>query len=721
MLDRLADKTLSALKDFFGFTSFRPLQQEIIQAILARRDVFVLMPTGGGKSLCYQLPALLLDGLTIVVSPLIALMKDQVDGLRENGIAASFINSSLDPSQIQRRQKALANGEIKLLYVAPERLMMPHFLEYIAKLPLALFAIDEAHCISEWGHDFRPEYRQLSELRTRLPQVPIAALTATATERVQSDIIKQLHLHEAQTFKASFNRANLFYTVRNKNNSYEQLLDFLKTRRNESGIVYCQSRATTESVAEGLQRDGFRALAYHAGLESTERTKRQEQFVHDEAQIICATIAFGMGIDKPNVRYVVHYDLPKNLEGYYQETGRAGRDGLPSDCLLLFGYGDKMKIEYFIEQKPGEHERRIAYQQLQQIVGYAESAECRRKIVLDYFGDALATDNCGMCDNCTSTTPAEKIDATIHAQQFLSCVKRTGERFGMNYVIDVLRGAKAEKIFMNGHATLSTYGIGKGHGKEEWQAMARQLIRLGYARQAPEEYNAIKLTEKSSEVLFKGEKLFLSKPGHEQQFISANDRSADHYDHELFERLRELRKNLAQQAGIPAYMIFSDASLRQMAQKFPLNESAFRNISGVGERKLAEYGTVFIQEISTHCSEKNISPSSSTTVNQARPIRKALSLTQKESLLLHRQGLPVGRIAEKRQLAVNTIYEHLADLIEQGESVNLENLISPERQQTILQAFEKLGSDRLKPVMEMLGGEFCYGELKVMRAIQKRK
>ncbi|MCI0698541.1 HRDC domain-containing protein, partial [candidate division KSB1 bacterium] len=372
-------------------------------------------------------------------------------------------------------------------------------------------------------------------------------------------------------------------------------------------------------------------------------------------------------------------DLPKNLEGYYQETGRAGRDGLPSDCLLLFGYGDKMKIEYFIDQKPGEHERRIAYQQLQQIVGYAESADCRRRIVLDYFGETLATDNCGMCDNCTSATPVEKFDATIPAQQFLSCVKRTGERFGMNYVIDVLRGAKAEKIFINGHATLSTYGIGNGYSKEEWQAMVRQLIRLGYARQASEEYNAIKLTEKSREVLFNGEKLFLNKPKQEQQFVSADERSADQYDHELFERLRELRKNLAQQAGLPAYMIFSDASLRQMAQKFPITESAFKNITGVGERKLAQYGEIFIQEISTHCRGKNINPFSTSaspatnaaSMNQAKVIRKATSPTQKETLLLHREGLSVERIAERRHLAVNTIFGHLAGLISQGEAVNL--------------------------------------------------
>ena len=591
---------LSALKEHFGYTSFRPLQEDIIEVILSHRDVFVLMPTGGGKSLCYQLPALLLDGLTVVVSPLIALMKDQVDGLRENGIAASFINSSLEAPEVRRRQQALASGETKLLYVAPERLMMPHFLEYLARLPLALFAIDEAHCISEWGHDFRPEYRQLRELRARLPQVPIAAFTATATERVQSDIIAQLNLREARSFKASFNRSNLFYTVQGKSDAYGQLAAFLETRRNESGIVYCQSRATTDSVAERLQRDGFRACAYHAGLEASERTKRQELFVHDEMQIICATIAFGMGIDKPNVRYVVHYDLPKNLEGYYQETGRAGRDGLPSDCLLLFGYGDKIKIEYFIEQKETEAERLIAYQQLQHLVAYADSAQCRRKALLAYFGESWVPENCGMCDNCTSTTPVEQFDATVPAQQFLSCVKRTGERFGMNYVIDVLRGAKVERIFINGHAELPTYGIGKDHSKEEWQALIRQLIRHGYARQVPEAYNAIKLTEKSRAVLFSGEKLLLDKPAAKQKLMSADERSSDQYDHGLFERLRELRKKLAHQAGLPAYMIFSDVSLRQMAQKFPLTESAFGSISGVGERKLAQYGRLFIQEISRH-------------------------------------------------------------------------------------------------------------------------
>ncbi len=720
MHDVPPDKVLSSLKEFFGYASFRPLQEEIIDTILSRRDVFVLMPTGGGKSLCYQLPALLLDGLTIVVSPLIALMKDQVDALRENGIAASFINSSLDSSEVQQRKAALAKGQTKLLYVAPERLMMPNFLEFISGLPLALFAIDEAHCISEWGHDFRPEYRQLSALRMRFPEAPIAALTATATERVQSDIIKQLHLREAQSFKASFNRPNLFYTVRTKSNAFDQLVTFLETRRNESGIVYCQSRATTESVAEGLQNAGFRALAYHAGLEADERTKRQEQFVHDEAQIICATIAFGMGIDKPNVRYVVHYDLPKNLEGYYQETGRAGRDGLPSDCLLFFSLGDKIKIEHFIEKKENEQERRIAYQQLQHMVAYADGAPCRRKVLLDYFGETPTADNCGMCDNCTSAEPAETFDATIPAQQFMSCVKRSGERFGMNYVIEVLRGAQSEKILSRRHDQLSTYGIGKERSKEEWQWIARQLVRQGYMRQSPDEYNVVKLAEKSREVLFQGEKVFLIKPKKEEKFISADALSQERYDHGLFERLRELRRELAERQGLPAYMIFSDASLRQMAQRFPTDTSAFKNISGVGEKKLAEHGDTFIREISAYCRENKIDPSSFIVRTDTRPVRKAPSPTRKETLLLHRQGLSLEQIAEQRQLASSTIYGHLAELIAEGEDIKLELIIAPERQRKILEAFEKLGSGAFKPVKDMLGDEFSYGELQVMRAVMRR-
>src|SRR6266403_3700587 len=484
-----------ALKKYFGYDAFRPLQQEIIDDALSDRDVFALLPTGGGKSLCFQLPALLRDGVTIVVSPLIALMKDQVDALRTSGIAATFLNSTLAGSESRERLRGLDRNQFRLLYVAPERLMMENFLERALNWNIGQIAIDEAHCISDWGHDFRPEYRELKKLRTHFPDVPIMALTATATERVRDDIIKQLKLRHPRCYVASFNRPNLTYRVLAKSSAYQQVLDFIRARPNESGIVYCASRKSSDALAEKLTRDGIKALPYHAGMESKERTRNQEAFLRDDARVITATIAFGMGINKPNVRFIIHYDLPKNIEGYYQETGRAGRDGLPSECILLFSASDVAKQLHFIEEK-SENEARIARAQLRQMVHYAETRECRRATLLRYFGEEFAETPCNGCDNCL--TPRETFDGTIPAQKFLSCVHRihakSGFGFGLNHIADVLRGADTEAIRQRSHNELSTYGIGRELKRDAWQAIGRELSRLGFVAAATGKFATLQLT-----------------------------------------------------------------------------------------------------------------------------------------------------------------------------------------------------------------------------------
>ncbi|MDX6406161.1 MAG: ATP-dependent helicase RecQ [Blastocatellia bacterium] len=592
---------LPLLKQFFGFDSFRPLQEEIIRDALAGRDVLALLPTGGGKSLCFQLPALARAGLTVVVSPLISLMKDQVDALQASGVPATFLNSSLKADESRARLSGLHSGEYRLLYVAPERMMLSGFLSDLRRWNVNLLAIDEAHCISEWGHDFRPEYRRLAELRQHFPEVPLMALTATATERVRLDIVKQLHLREPQRYVASFNRPNLMYRVLGKSKAYEQVLNFVNSRANESGIVYCQSRKSAESVAERLSEDGVMAKPYHAGLDAKDRSANQELFLRDEVRVICATIAFGMGINKPNVRFVIHHDLPKNVEGYYQETGRAGRDGLPSECLLLFSAGDAVKYSRFIEEVSDEKQRQIATAQLRQMVHFAESSECRRVALLRYFGEDFQTANCGGCDNCL--TPRETYDGTLAGQKFLSCVFRVREKsgiyFGINQIVEVLSGAETENVLKWDHQTVSTYGIGKEFSRVEWRNIGRELIRLGYLRQVAEKFNVLQLTEQGEAALRERQPIRLTKSVIVTK--TAQPRAGEiSCDEGLFEQLRRLRKRLADERGVPPYIVFSDVSLRQMARYYPSNESEFAQISGVGEQKLKRFGKVFLSAIAKY-------------------------------------------------------------------------------------------------------------------------
>ena len=717
---------LPLLKQYFGFGSFRPLQEEIIRDALAGRDVFALLPTGGGKSLCFQLPALLRDGLTVVVSPLIALMKDQVDALQAAGVPATFLNSSLAAGESRSRLRGLHQHEYRLLYAAPERLMLPGFLSDLQRWNVNLLAIDEAHCISEWGHDFRPEYRQLAELRTIFPSVPMMALTATATGRVREDIVTQLKLRDPALYVASFNRPNLTYRVFAKNKPYAQLVEFLRGRPRESGIVYCQARKTAENLATRLTEDGVNARPYHAGLTPGERTRHQELFLRDEARVICATIAFGMGINKPKVRFVIHYDLPKNIEGYYQETGRAGRDGLPSECLVLFSPGDVVKQTSFIDEKTDPREQQIARQQLQQMVHYAECSGCRRGVLLGYFGEESAEDNCGACDNCLS--PRETFDGTLPAQKFLSCVYRVREKarfgVGLNHIIEVLTGADTDKIRRWGHQELSTYGIGAEHSRPEWAAIGRELVRLGYLRQTSEKFSVLELTPEGMALLKERRKVTLTRPVSAPQ--TREHRTGEiACDEALFERLRQLRKRLADERGVPPYIVFSDVSLRQMAREYPETERDFSRISGVGEKKLREFGEAFLAEIAAHLgasprqifADDSFAPAASAA---PAPRRVTLGNTMRESLRLFQTGASVEQIAAQRDLSPGTIYSHLADAALAGEAIDLSRFFSVSELCEVAGAFNRAtDAGGLTGIFEALGGRYDFNRLKLFRAVMK--
>ena len=754
------DQIFAPLKQYFGFASFRPLQEEIIRDSLAGRDVFAVLPTGGGKSLCFQLPALVRPGLTVVVSPLIALMKDQVDALQAAGVAATFLNSSLGAGGSRPRLRGLHAGEFRLLYVAPERLMLSGFLDDLKKWNVNLIAIDEAHCISEWGHDFRPEYRQISTLREWFPDVPMMALTATATERVRGDIVKQLHLRSPACYVASFNRPNLTYRVAAKSGAYEQILNYVRARPGESGIIYVQARKTADSMAAKLSTDDVKALSYHAGMTAGDRTKNQEAFLRDEARVICATIAFGMGINKPNVRFVIHYDLPKNIEGYYQETGRAGRDGLPGDCLLLFSPGDRVKQMRFIDEKPDPKEREIARAQLEQMIHYAEVATCRREFLLGSFGEKavarasrpfdektgasleIETDaapaiqhraggtpaplfNCGGCDNCLA--PRQTWDGTVAAQKFLSCVYRIREKsrfgVGLQHVVEVLSGADTEKVRKFGHQSLSTYNIGGEHSRAEWSAIGRELVRLGFLFQNAEKFNIVELTDRGRAALKSRLKITLTRP-------VAPTEPAKHRigeiacDEVLFGKLRELRKQLADERGVPPYIIFSDVSLRQMARFYPANEREFSRISGVGDRKLREFGAVFLGEIAAHLQSnprQMFADDSFAEPAAPMPRRSRLTDTVRETLHFFRQGKTVPEIARLRGVKDGTIYSNLEEAILAGEQIDVKSLLTAEAQNDIAAAFARHGFGSLGSVVASLGGRYDYGQCRIVRAAMQTR
>lgn len=600
----------AALKKWFGHETFRPMQRRIVEDALAGRDAFVVLPTGGGKSLCYQLPAVMDGhasggGATIVVSPLIALMQNQVEALQANGVAATLINSSIDRYEVQQREQAALAGEYDLVYLAPERLMSGAGRAFMSQLNVARFAIDEAHCISEWGHDFRPEYRQLGELRShfggRFADTSIIALTATATPRVADDIIAQLGLRDPVIHRGGFERANLQYEVRPKQNSFGQIMDYLRANPAHEGIIYCQSRARCDTIASKLQQQKVAALPYHAGMDSGDRAHAQHEFIYGDARVIVATIAFGMGVDKPDVRFVIHADLPRHVEGYYQETGRAGRDGLSADCLFFYSAADRAKIEYFIEQKESEIEREHAHWQLDQIIRYAHTTGCRTRVLLEHFGEEHPG-ACGHCDNCVK--PPKLIDVTDDARKLLSTVARTEQRFGLGYVIDVLRGSQAERVLRNRHDQLSVHGIGKDQPKGHWGAVADELIKYGHLAQTRDEYRITHLTESSRSVLrnevevkiAQSRAVGVKKPMKRGPAAGFNEPM----DEALFEKLRELRRTIAHDQGVPPYVVFGDVSLRQMAARLPISDEQLLAISGVGETKLSRYGEAFLDVIRGH-------------------------------------------------------------------------------------------------------------------------
>jgi ATP-dependent DNA helicase RecQ len=694
------------LKTYFGYTTFLPHQEKIIENIMADRDVLAIIATGGGKSLCYQLPALLKKGVSVVVSPLIALMKDQVDSLRENGIEAAYLNSTLEYAERKEIEDALLRGRIRILYASPEKMVQPGFLAFLRTISLSLIAVDEAHCISHWGHEFRPEYRRLGILKKEFPGIPIIALTATATPPVQNDIIAQLHLQNPYVETGSFYRKNLAYQVWEKKNGYAQIVSYLRKHPRRSGIIYCMSKKTVDELARKLNRDGFRALPYHAGLPKPERSRAQERFISDDVEIMVATIAFGMGIDKPDVRFVIHHDLPKNLEYYYQETGRAGRDGEQSDCILLYSRGDRGKIRFFIDQLESESERKISTRKLHDMIDFCESRTCRVRKLLNYFGEEYPYQSCGACDNCKH--PREVFDATGIAQMAITCISQLRSSFGIGYITDVLRGSKGRKVRERGDTKIPAWGSGRDCSREEWHRYLRELVQLGYLSLEGEQYPVVTLNDRSRRVMSGGETVYLTKAT-PRQTSPTTGRSA--FNSRLYERMRRLRKQLADAEGIPPYMVFSDSTLREMASRKPQTKTSLRQITGVGDYKLTKFGDAFIVEIRGYLPETPVKQES------ARGGQTSLQKTRD----LYMQGLTLREIATERDLTEETIGGHIEELILSGEDIALDDLVIPEKQDTIRSLLATYNDENLKMLKDRLGERYSYNDIRFVRAFLKRE
>ena len=695
------------LKSTFGYDQFRHSQQEVIQQLLDGNDALVLMPTGGGKSLCYQIPALVREGTAIVVSPLIALMQDQVDALIQLGVKAAFLNSSMSYDEANEVEQQLINNELDIVYVAPERLVTNHMLTLLDRCQVSLFAIDEAHCVSQWGHDFRPEYQRLTILHERFPSVPRIALTATADQRTRDEIISQLQLEQANVFINSFDRPNIHYSISEGHNPKNRLWKFLQDKHpNDAGIVYCLSRKKVEAIAEWLSDQGRMALPYHAGLSAEIRQKNQQRFLREDGVIIVATIAFGMGIDKPDVRFVAHLNLPKSVEAYYQETGRAGRDGEPANAWMAYGLQDVITLRQFMQNSnANETYKRVEHHKLESMLGLCELITCRRHTLLAYF-DETSTESCGACDNCQ--TPPEKWDGTEAAQKALSSIYRTEQRFGVNYIIDILLGKSDERIQRNGHTQISTYGIGKELSNTEWRSVFRQLIAIGFIDIDIERHGALRLTEKCRPVLRGEQQLELRKLSAEEKVTKEKKEKSfiRPQDQELWEALRSLRMAIASEAGVPPYVIFHDATLQEMLKKRPKSLDDMNRVSGVGEQKLKRYGKQFLDEIAKH-------PLSAILDNN-------LSATINETLILFQQDKSIEDIAQQRDIKTSTVYTHLADAIEVG-LLDINDVIEFDEGQYeeivfVIESMEDEEKGRIKPIYEALDEEYDYGVIKCVQA-----
>ncbi|HEX2957522.1 MAG TPA: DNA helicase RecQ [Chitinispirillaceae bacterium] len=711
-------RILTVLKEVFGFTGFRPNQQNVIRAILNNKDCLAIMPTGGGKSLCYQLPAHLLEGTCVVISPLISLMKDQVDSATDTGLSAASITSAMSERERSDVWRRLVSGQLELVYVSPERFSMDSFITALKQIKVCLFAIDEAHCISEWGHDFRPDYLNLSSITRHFPDVPIAAFTATATHRVAQDIADRLRLRAPEVVRASFDRPNLFYEVVPKGNVESQIIKFINEHKGEPGIVYRMSRRGVDETVEELCDAGIKALPYHAGMDDAARHRNQDAFNRDEVDVIVATIAFGMGIDKPNVRYVIHGDLPKNMESYYQETGRAGRDGEPSRCVMYFSYGDIPRIKYFIDQVLEQNERRRLNASLNEMVAYASAASsCRRKRILSYFGETYTKKSCDTCDICVSE--AQMVDVTSDALLLLNAIASTGQRFGTGHIIDVIRGSEKARILELRHNELDVYGKGKHLDLQRTRTLFDHLFANDLIARTDDEYSVIKLTPQAKAVMAGESKVLVRAWNEKEQTSGKQNTMYAEEDVELFTKLKNLRRRLADEKGVPPFVIFADRSLHEMAIRRPTTRMKMFDVHGVGEVKMETYGELFLVEIREHLGVQVQPDTDDQWQREKRPPRKSKiekSDTVNETWNFVKQGCSVAEIAQKRALAEGTIAEHIEKCILEGRDVPVDKLVPEEIKAHLLEIIPIMQSDRLKEIKDAAREEVTYAQIKIVRA-----